>query len=89
MRLWLSSGWEAGRRCLQSEDLTISAGAFLHLSLSLFATCLFLAFAIGTILRVLRYDLSGRVVDLVIDRRELRVVTDKNARQFLRFGIGC
>ena len=32
-------------------------------------------------------DLAGRVVDLMIDRRELRVISDKHAGELLRFRI--
>ena len=76
----LSIRGKLGRGVFEAEHFAVAPDALFHLRLAFFATRLFLAFTIGAVLRVLRYDLSGRVVDFVIDRRKLRVVTDENAR---------
>src|SRR6266498_4502698 len=80
---------ESRWRCFEPENVAITAKAFFDLRLALFAARLIVALLVSAVFRVLGQHLSSRVIDLVIDCRQLGVVSYKYACQLLRFRIGA
>ena len=79
---------EGGWRRFELEHFTVAAKALFGLCLPLLTTRLIVALFISAVFGVLGQNLSRGVINLVIDCRQLGVVSYKYACQLLRFRIG-
>src|SRR6266567_4410511 len=83
----LATARENRWRCFELEHFTVAAKAFFGLRLPLFTPRLIVALLVSAVFGVLGQHLSSRVINLVIDRRQLSVVSYEHACQLLRFRV--